>query len=107
MTLFSGKFPRNHGGKYWLVSMLLPCRGGMHSTSRRQRPAATSTSLRLRRFRWRAGIHRFWLANQASAAGLVRASCDSLKEFAGKLGCAGVSEDQPGEVTGIGGVILL
>src|SRR5262245_13260924 len=98
MTLFSGKQPRNHGGKKCEVSMDLPCRGGRQRISRGQRPAATSTSLRLRRLRCAVGLQRFCVACQANAAGLVLASREALKELTGKIGGSGVAEDQPGEV---------
>src|SRR5262245_64235947 len=102
MTLFSGKLPRNHAGKKCEVSIDLPERGGRHRINRGHLPAATSRSLRLSKERWRAGSHRLWLAYQASAPGLVRANCDSLKQFTGESGGAGVGEDQPGEVAVIG-----
>src|SRR5437762_1350546 len=89
MTRFSGKFPRNHAGKYCDVNMDLPWRGGMVMSRRRTRPAVTAISLRLSKFRCGASCHRWLLSRIARAAGDQRrghaenALCKCCEEFTG------------------------
>jgi hypothetical protein len=57
--------------------------------------------LRFNKAKWEAGSHFFRLANQAAAPGLVRTSCDSLKELAGQVGGSPVCDDEVCDITAI------
>ena len=95
MTRASGWRPRNQAGKVSVTVMLLPCRGGIVTTSRRRSPRSTASRVRQARSRWGARFQRprwtYWQKNARSVlARALHAARNSsgvqLREEALRLG---------------------